>query len=99
MTARCDVTAASMAQFKTVLNSVMVPSLVPVQSSGCPALSLPPTLWWLIVQLLQVRKLLQHEHKLLQKYEEKLLDSYIEDNRSVRWCPSVPHCGCAIQVG
>lgn len=46
----------------------------------------------------QVRRLLQHNGKLLDKYEQKLLDSYIEDNKSVRWCPSVPHCGCAIQV-
>ncbi|KAL3137000.1 hypothetical protein ABBQ32_006592 [Trebouxia sp. C0010 RCD-2024] len=46
----------------------------------------------------QVRKLLRKEGRLLRKYEEKLLDSYIEDNKSVRWCPSVPHCGCAIQV-
>ena len=47
---------------------------------------------------LQVRRLLQHDPNLLDKYEQKLLDSYIEDNKSVRWCPSVPHCGCAIQV-
>lgn len=53
---------------------------------------------WLNVKMLQVRKLLRNEGKLLEKYEEKLLDSYIEDNKSVRWCPSVPHCGCAIQV-
>ena len=68
-------------------------------STGCPALLLPPALRQLTAQLLQVRKLLQHERTLLHKYEEKLLDSYIEDNKSVRWCPSVPHCGCAIQVG
>jgi len=48
--------------------------------------------------LLQVRKLLQQESNLLDKYEQKLLDSYIEDNKSVKWCPSVPHCGCAIQA-
>lgn len=47
---------------------------------------------------LQVRKLLQQESSLLDKYEQKLLDSYIEDNKSVKWCPSVPHCGCAIQA-
>lgn len=46
----------------------------------------------------QVRKLLQHDRSLLNKYEQKLLDSYIDDNKSVKWCPSVPHCGCAIQV-
>ncbi|DBB04542.1 TPA: hypothetical protein ACH3X1_012624 [Trebouxia sp. C0004] len=49
-------------------------------------------------QHFKVRKLLQQESNLLDKYEQKLLDSYIEDNKSVKWCPSVPHCGCAIQV-
>lgn len=48
--------------------------------------------------MLQVRKLLQHDRSLLNKYEQKLLDSYIDDNKSVKWCPSVPHCGCAIQA-
>ena len=79
----------------------MVPAVLCVSKclqgrTGSPALSLPQ---WQKVCCLQVRKLLQHEPKLLQKYEEKLLDSYIEDNKSVRWCPSVPHCGRAIQVG
>lgn len=32
------------------------------------------------------------------KFERFLLESYIDDNRRVKWCPSVPHCGNAIQV-
>ncbi|XP_040378537.1 probable E3 ubiquitin-protein ligase ARI1 [Oryza brachyantha] len=27
-----------------------------------------------------------------------LLESYVEDNGAVRWCPSAPHCGRAIRV-
>lgn len=46
----------------------------------------------------QVVKLLQHNRQLVDKYQIKLLESYIEDNKRVKWCPSVPHCGCAIQV-
>ena len=48
--------------------------------------------------VVQVVKLLQHDRKLVGKYQQKLLESYIEDNKQVKWCPSVPHCGCAIQV-
>lgn len=33
-----------------------------------------------------------------QKFERFLLESYIEDNKRVKWCPSVPHCGNAIRV-
>lgn len=32
------------------------------------------------------------------KFERFLLESYIEDNSKVKWCPSVPHCGNAIRV-
>ncbi|CAI0558753.1 unnamed protein product [Linum tenue] len=35
---------------------------------------------------------------LADKFEQFVLDSYIEDNRRVKWCPSVPHCGNAVQV-
>ncbi|CAA0827598.1 Probable E3 ubiquitin-protein ligase ARI1 [Striga hermonthica] len=35
---------------------------------------------------------------LAEKFERFLLESYIEDNRMVKWCPSVPHCGNAIRV-
>ncbi|GAQ81569.1 hypothetical protein KFL_000840120 [Klebsormidium nitens] len=32
------------------------------------------------------------------RYERSLLESYIEDNSKVKWCPSVPHCGNALRV-
>lgn len=32
------------------------------------------------------------------KFDQYLLESYIEDNKKVKWCPSVPHCGNAIRV-
>ncbi|KAH7442031.1 hypothetical protein KP509_03G067700 [Ceratopteris richardii] len=32
------------------------------------------------------------------KFSRYLLESYIEDNSKVKWCPSVPHCGNAIRV-
>uniref|UniRef100_A0A7N0T1H0 RBR-type E3 ubiquitin transferase n=1 Tax=Kalanchoe fedtschenkoi TaxID=63787 RepID=A0A7N0T1H0_KALFE len=35
---------------------------------------------------------------LAEKFERFLLESYIEDNKMVKWCPSVPHCGNAIRV-
>lgn len=33
------------------------------------------------------------------RFDRFLLESYLEDNDSVKWCPSVPHCGHAIRVG
>ncbi|XP_071923471.1 probable E3 ubiquitin-protein ligase ARI2 isoform X4 [Coffea arabica] len=33
-----------------------------------------------------------------EKFGRFLLESYIEDNKKVKWCPSVPHCGNAIRV-
>lgn len=35
---------------------------------------------------------------LAEKFDRFLLESYIEDNKRVKWCPSVPHCGNAIRV-
>ncbi|KAK2971050.1 hypothetical protein RJ640_017202, partial [Escallonia rubra] len=35
---------------------------------------------------------------LAKKFDRFLLESYIEDNRRVKWCPSAPHCGNAIRV-
>nr|XP_027093522.1 probable E3 ubiquitin-protein ligase ARI2 [Coffea arabica] len=32
------------------------------------------------------------------KFSKILLESYVEDNDKVKWCPSVPHCGNAIRV-
>ncbi|KAL5130018.1 putative E3 ubiquitin-protein ligase ARI1 [Glycine soja] len=46
-----------------------------------------------------VRTLLSREHShMAEKYERFLLESYIEDNKRVKWCPSTPHCGNAIRV-
>ncbi|XP_059635796.1 probable E3 ubiquitin-protein ligase ARI1 [Cornus florida] len=36
--------------------------------------------------------------ELANKFERILIESYIEDNNRVKWCPSVPHCGNAIRV-
>ncbi|XP_073305011.1 probable E3 ubiquitin-protein ligase ARI2 isoform X1 [Primulina huaijiensis] len=36
--------------------------------------------------------------QLSDKFERFLLESYIEDNRRVKWCPSVPSCGNAIRA-
>ncbi|KAL2894728.1 putative E3 ubiquitin-protein ligase ARI2 [Bienertia sinuspersici] len=33
-----------------------------------------------------------------EKFNRFLLESYIDDNKRVKWCPSVPHCGRAIRV-
>ncbi|KAL3621210.1 putative E3 ubiquitin-protein ligase ari2 [Castilleja foliolosa] len=47
-----------------------------------------------------IRKLVSVQHPdLAEKFERFLLESYIEDNKMVKWCPSVPHCGNAIRVG
>lgn len=35
---------------------------------------------------------------LAEKFDRYLLESYIEDNKRVKWCPSVPHCGNAIRI-
>ncbi|KAK1282684.1 putative E3 ubiquitin-protein ligase ARI1 [Acorus calamus] len=34
----------------------------------------------------------------VERFDRSLLESYIEDNRRARWCPSVPHCGNAIRA-
>lgn len=46
----------------------------------------------------QVKRLLANDAETLDKYMRSLLESYIEDNAMVRWCPSVPSCGRAIRV-
>eukprot|EP01018_Ginkgo_biloba_P032064 Gb_09093 [translate_table: standard] len=33
-----------------------------------------------------------------ERFERFLLESYIEDNNKVKWCPSIPNCGNAIRV-
>ncbi|KAB2043120.1 hypothetical protein ES319_D02G268000v1 [Gossypium barbadense] len=46
-----------------------------------------------------VRNLVSKRHPdLAEKFDRFLLESYIEDNRMVKWCPSTPHCGNAIRV-
>ncbi|KAK6946189.1 IBR domain [Dillenia turbinata] len=46
-----------------------------------------------------VRNLVSKRHRdLAEKFDRFLLESYIEDNKMVKWCPSVPHCGNAIRV-
>lgn len=36
--------------------------------------------------------------RVAEKFDRFLLESFIEDNERVKWCPSVPHCGNAISV-
>ncbi|XP_009375306.2 probable E3 ubiquitin-protein ligase ARI2 isoform X3 [Pyrus x bretschneideri] len=46
-----------------------------------------------------VRNLVSKKHpQLAEKFDRFLLESYIEDNKRVKWCPSTPHCGNAIRV-
>ncbi|XP_072974080.1 probable E3 ubiquitin-protein ligase ARI2 [Typha angustifolia] len=46
-----------------------------------------------------VRNLVSAKHPdIADRFERFLLESYIEDNNNVKWCPSVPHCGNAIHV-
>uniref|UniRef100_A0A1J3CD46 RBR-type E3 ubiquitin transferase n=1 Tax=Noccaea caerulescens TaxID=107243 RepID=A0A1J3CD46_NOCCA len=35
---------------------------------------------------------------LAKKFDRFLVESYIEDNKMVKWCPSTPHCGNAIRA-
>lgn len=46
-----------------------------------------------IRDLVRVRDL-----NLAEKFDHFLLQSYIEDNKKVKWCPSTPHCGNAIRI-
>lgn len=47
-----------------------------------------------------VRTLLaeMNETELLEKFEKSVMTSYIDDNANMRWCPSIPHCGRAVEV-
>jgi len=33
-----------------------------------------------------------------ERYRRSLTESFVDDNASVRWCPSLPHCGAAVQL-
>ncbi|KAG0578371.1 hypothetical protein KC19_4G017900 [Ceratodon purpureus] len=47
----------------------------------------------------KVRELVGSEDpESVERYERFLLESYIEDNAKVKWCPSTPHCGNAIRL-
>jgi len=46
-----------------------------------------------------VRKLVStKDPEAAERFERFLLESYIDDNNKVKWCPSVPNCGNAIRV-
>nr|CAB3498602.1 unnamed protein product [Digitaria exilis] len=47
-----------------------------------------------------VRRLLGQKYpETAKRFNRFLLESYLEDNDSVKWCPSAPNCGRAIRVG
>eukprot|EP00879_Flechtneria_rotunda_P010931 GHRR01011422.1.p1 GENE.GHRR01011422.1~~GHRR01011422.1.p1 ORF type:complete len:527 (+),score=168.68 GHRR01011422.1:246-1826(+) len=45
-----------------------------------------------------VLQVMQGDQPLLAKYKQSHLESYMEDNQKVAFCPSVPWCGRAIEV-
>ncbi|OWM83782.1 hypothetical protein CDL15_Pgr004213 [Punica granatum] len=40
----------------------------------------------------------ERDINLAEKFERFILESYIEDNKMVKWCPRIPPCGNAIRV-
>ena len=46
----------------------------------------------------QVRRILAGDEVLLTKLSKALLESYVDDNKEAKWCPSTPHCGNAIKA-
>jgi ariadne-1 len=44
-----------------------------------------------------VRKVISNPD-LLGKYEKSIVESYIEDNKNLKWCNSTPSCGNCVQV-
>jgi ariadne-1 len=38
------------------------------------------------------------DKKLRAKYERNIVESYIEDNKNVKWCSAIPPCGSCIQT-
>ncbi|KAF6250673.1 hypothetical protein COO60DRAFT_1471727 [Scenedesmus sp. NREL 46B-D3] len=45
-----------------------------------------------------VAQVMKSESELLSKYKQSHLESYMEDNQRVAFCPSVPWCGHAVEV-
>uniref|UniRef100_M8ARE8 RBR-type E3 ubiquitin transferase n=1 Tax=Aegilops tauschii TaxID=37682 RepID=M8ARE8_AEGTA len=46
-----------------------------------------------------VRRLLGRKYPdAAKRFDNLVLDSYLDNNASVKWCPSAPHCGRAIRV-
>jgi len=46
----------------------------------------------------KIKAILHDKPLIVERYDRSLTESYVNDNKQVRWCPSVPHCGSAIQV-
>lgn len=42
--------------------------------------------------------LLNEHRELRERYQNALMESYVNDNATVKWCPSAPHCGNALKV-
>ncbi|XP_031392116.1 probable E3 ubiquitin-protein ligase ARI1 [Punica granatum] len=40
----------------------------------------------------------EQDVNLAEKFERFLFESYIEENKMVKWCPSIPPCGYALQI-
>ena len=45
-----------------------------------------------------MRRILASSKQLLKKLSKALLESYVDDNKEAKWCPSTPHCGNAIKA-
>nr|BAJ85687.1 predicted protein [Hordeum vulgare subsp. vulgare] len=46
-----------------------------------------------------VRRLLGRKYPdTAKRFDNLVLDSYLDNNASVKWCPSTPHCGRAIRI-
>ncbi|KAJ3674045.1 hypothetical protein LUZ60_006037 [Juncus effusus] len=46
-----------------------------------------------------IRQLISSSNpNLAAKFDRSLLESYVDDNDAVKWCPSAPHCGNAVKV-
>mmetsp|Transcript_14211 Transcript_14211/g.42929 ORF Transcript_14211/g.42929 Transcript_14211/m.42929 type:complete len:605 (-) Transcript_14211:1274-3088(-) len=46
----------------------------------------------------QVLQLLQPATSLRTRFQNSLVDSFVDDSKSAKWCPSAPHCGRAVKV-